>query len=248
MNCKSVSNQLRAVHMNPSHFHALSRNLPLSRFSIELDPLSLTQFDRSHEGVEHQPHGDDRRAVATIGGQASLEITDLLRRHRLTVIDLGAGQGTFECCRRITICTEGDHCMAKYCGTPLPELHGIRFGTTSLHLLKDFQQMRSGHLANREPADFWEGIALQATGCLFEVVGRPLGRFSLKPFTGDRLERIGAFVDLPDPFRLLLLGGVDALFDQLANTLAFAPGFGQCYGGIFTDGVSAVLFRCQPER
>ncbi len=106
--------------------------------------------------------------------------------------------------------------------------------------------MRSGHLANREPADFREGIALQADGCLLEVVGRPLGRFALQPFTGDSLERIGAFVDLPDPFRLLLLGGVDALFDQLANTLAFAPGFCQCYGGIFTDGVSAVLFRCQP--
>lgn len=42
--------------------------------------------------------------------------------------------------------------------------------------------MCSGHLADREPADFREGIALQAT---------------------------------------------DDLLDQLANTLAFAPGFGQ---------------------
>ena len=47
-------------------------------------------------------------------------------------------------------------------------------------------------------------------------------------------------------FGFLLVRGIDPQLDEFTDSLAFAPGFGQGNGRVFTDRVAPVLFRRQP--
>ena len=219
--------------------HALGRNAPLGAVQVDLGPFGFGDFAGSRQGPPHQLHAIVDLEGAAVVVEVVEQLADLPGGEGGLVLRLVGGQGLANGPDGVAVGTQRGYGVLEHGRHGSAGFSSHSRGAALDLVLQDAQHVggcngTDGHLADLAKHHAFQHVQAPVLGDVFPV-------FGLQPLARHLLEGDLGVAGLLDAVDLPLLGGVDALLDELARCFAPVSCLGQADGGVLAQGEHAGL-------